>query len=149
MLELDTSCAGRDLSCAVDAFKRQLEFDGAKFGCIGFCMGGKPALYGASLVPEIAAVVDCYGVHPNIYVDFSSWGTRVLGLFDENDEFVSGADVKALSESLDAEGVESRMLTYVGVQHAFLSESRPDVFDAGNAAEAWRDIDSFVEAELH
>lgn len=149
MLELDTSCAGRDLSCAVDALERQLEVGGAKFGCIGFCMGGKLALYGASLVPEIAAVVDCYGVHPNISVDFSSWGARVLGIFAENDEFVSGADVKALSESLDAAGVESRMLTYVGVQHAFLNESRPDVFDADNAAEAWRDIDSFLEAELH
>ncbi len=70
-------------------------------------------------------------------------------IFVENDEFVSGADVKALSERLGAAGVESRMLTYVGVQQAFLNESCPDVFDADNAAEAWRDIDSFFEAELH
>ena len=148
MMELETLRAGRDLSCAVEALKRQPEVDGAKFGCIGFCMGGKLALYAASLVPEIAAVVDCYGVHPNVSVDFSSWGAKVLGIFAENDEFVSADDVKALSESLDAAGVESRLLTYVGVQHAFLNEARPEVFDADTAAKAWRDIGSFLEAEL-
>ena len=40
------------------------------------------------------------------------------------------------------------MLNYVGVQHAFLNEARPEVFDADTAAKAWRDIGSFLEAEL-
>lgn len=69
-------------------------------------------------------------------------------IFAEKDEFVSPDNVKALSESLDAAGVESRVLTNVGVQHAFLNEARPEVFDADTAAEAWRDIGSFLEAEL-
>ena len=148
MMELEIERAGRDLACAVDALRRQPETDGTKVGCIGFCMGGKLALYAASLVPEIAAVVDCYGVHPNVSVDFSSWGAKVLGIFAENDEFVSAADVQTLSESLEAAGVPSRLLTYVGVQHAFLNEARPEVFDAETAAEAWRDIGAFLEAEL-
>jgi len=69
-------------------------------------------------------------------------------IFAENDEFVSADNVKALSESLDAAGVESRVLTYVSVQDAFFNEARPEFFDADTAAEAWRDIDFFLEAEL-
>ena len=82
------------------------------------------------------------------YVALPAAGQGPGIIFAENDEFVSADDVKALSESLDAAVVGSRVLTYVGVQHAFLNEARPEVFDADTAAEAWRDIGSFLEAEL-
>jgi carboxymethylenebutenolidase len=148
MMELEIDRAGRDMSLAVDALRRQPETTGPKVGCIGFCMGGQLALHAACLRPEITAVVDCYGVHPNIVLDFPSCRASVLGVFAENDDFIPAADVQQLEQSLAAGGVDAKLLTYAGVQHAFLNESRPEVFDAETSAEAWRDIETFLEARL-
>ena len=132
----------------MDALRRQPETTGAKVGAIGFCMGGQLALHAACLKSEISAVVDCYGVHPNVVLDFPSCSASVLGVFAENDDFIPAADVQQLEEARAAGGVEAKLLTYAGVQHAFLNESRPDVFDAETAARAWRDIDTFLASKL-
>jgi len=145
-LEIDRT--ERDLSAAIEALRRQPETTGARLGCIGFCMGGQLALHAACLRREIAAVVDCYGVHPSFTPDFAGCRAKVLGIFAENDDFVPASAVKALETALEAAGIEARMLTYVGVRHGFLNEARPDVFDAETAARAWRAIESFLEAEL-
>jgi carboxymethylenebutenolidase len=111
-------------------------------------MGGQLALHAACRRPEIAAVVDCYGVHPKVALDLEACRAKVLGVFAENDDFISSADVRVLDDALSKAGVESKLLTYLGVQHAFLNDARPDVFDADTAAEAWRDIETFLDAEL-
>ncbi len=148
MMNLQIERAGRDLRAAIDALRRQPETDGSSVGCIGFCMGGQLALYAACLQPEIAAVVDCYGVHPNVDLDFSACRAKILGVFAENDEFISASDVQDLDQALSGAGLDAKLLTYVGVQHAFLNDARPDVFDANVAAQAWRDIEAFLDAEL-
>ena len=148
MMELEIERASRDLVCAVEALRRQPGTEGAKLGCIGFCMGGKLALHAACLCPQIGAVVDCYGVHPNVSLDLSACEARVFGVFAENDEFISAADVQVLGDSLEKAGIEAKLHTYLGVQHAFLNDARPEVFDADTAAEAWRDIQTFLDAEL-
>lgn len=148
MMELEIERAGRDLGAAVEALRREPATDGGRVGCIGFCMGGQLALYAACLRPEIAAVVDCYGVHPKVSLDFKSCRAKVLGIFAENDDFISSADVQLLDEALSKAGVEAKLMTYLGVQHAFMNDARPDVFDAETAAEAWHDIENFLDAEL-
>jgi len=148
MMELEIERAGRDLEAAVEALRRESATTGHQIGCIGFCMGGQLALYAACRRSEIAAVVDCYGVHPKVSLDFGACRAKVLGVFAENDDFISAADVQLLDEALSKAGVDAKLLTYVGVQHAFLNDARPDVFDAETAAEAWRDIETFLEAEL-
>jgi len=148
MMGLEIERAGRDLRGAVEALRRQPETSGSRVGCIGFCMGGQLALFAACQTPEIGAVVDCYGVHPNVDLDLAGCAAKVFGVFAENDEFISAADVQKLEDALEAAGVAHRLRTYLGVQHAFLNESRPDVFDADTASEAWRDIETFLAAEL-
>lgn len=148
MMELEIERAGRDLGAAVEALRREPATDGGRVGCIGFCMGGQLALYAACLQPEIAAVVDCYGVHPKVSLDFKSCRAKVLGIFAENDDFISSADVQLLDDALSKAGVEAKLMTYLGVQHAFMNDARPDVFDAETAAEAWHDIENFLDAEL-
>ncbi|HEB90092.1 MAG TPA: dienelactone hydrolase family protein [Deltaproteobacteria bacterium] len=148
MMELEVERAGRDLEAAVDALRREPATTGSRVGCIGFCMGGQLALYAACRQPEIAAVVDCYGVHPKVSVDFSDCRAKVLGIFAENDEFISAEDVQHLREALEKAGVEAKIVVYEGVGHAFLNDARPEVYDAEKAALAWREIETFFEAEL-
>ena len=40
------------------------------------------------------------------------------------------------------------MKAELGVQHAFMNDTRPDVYDAQTASEAWNDILAFLRAEL-
>jgi len=148
MMDLEIERAGRDLGAAVEALLRQPETDGHRIGCIGFCMGGQLALFAACLRSELGAVVDCYGVHPRVSLDFENCQAKILGVFAENDEFIPASAVQALGESLARAAVEHDLLTYDGVQHAFLNDARPDVYDAEMAVRAWRDISSFLEAAL-
>lgn len=148
MMDLDVPRAGEDLLGTVTTLLSHDAVEGAKLGCVGFCMGGQLALYGATLSPRIGAVVDCYGVHPNVNVDASKIEAAVLGVFAEKDAFVPPAAADRLKSDLEAAGVRTHFKTYAGVDHAFLNDSRPDVYDAVTAREAWNDIVSFLRAEL-
>jgi len=145
---LEIPRASRDLAAAVKALLDHNAVDGPRVGCIGFCMGGQLALSAATENSRIGAVVDCYGVHPNVTLDLTSLDAAVLGIFAENDEFVSPETASKLEADLRSAGVRATFKFFVGVDHAFLNDSRPDVFDASTAAEAWRDIASFLRAEL-
>ena len=148
MLDLDLARAEQDLGAAVSALLDHEAVDGAALGCIGFCMGGQLALHAAACSTRLAAVVDCYGIHPNVSLDFARIDAAVLGVFADNDAFVSRSAVDALEADLRAAGVRTHFRTYAGVDHAFLNDSRPDVHDAVRAREAWHDILSFLRAEL-
>jgi carboxymethylenebutenolidase len=72
----------------------------------------------------------------------------VFGVFAENDEFIPHAQVRALEAQLRDAGVRVDFKSFLGVQHAFMNDARPEVYDAACAAEAWNDILSFLRAEL-
>jgi carboxymethylenebutenolidase len=148
MMDLDIPRAEGDLAEAVTTLLNHDAVEGAKIGCIGFCMGGQLALHAATRKPRIGAVVDCYGIHPNVQLDLSQMQAAVLGVFAENDDFVPHEAVRKLDEDLSAAGVRAHLETYIGVDHAFLNDSRPDVYDAATARAAWNDILAFLRAEL-
>lgn len=148
MLELEIPRARSDLDAAVSALLNHSAVDGSRVGCIGFCMGGQLALAAGARNPRIAAIVDCYGVHPEVRVDFEGMKAAVLGVFAENDEFIPAERVRQLEEEIRAAGGRASCRVFVGAQHAFLNDSRPDVYDAATAAEAWNDILPFLRAEL-
>jgi carboxymethylenebutenolidase len=148
MMDLDIPRAARDLDGAVAALLGHDAVTGARVGCIGFCMGGQLALYAATRNRRVGAVVDCYGVHPNVTLDLSSLEAAVLGVFAENDDFVPPEVARKLEAELRSAGVRAHFNIYVGVEHAFLNDSRPDVYDAPTAREAWTDVVGFLRAEL-
>jgi carboxymethylenebutenolidase len=148
MMDLDVPRASADLDRAVATLLDHDAVEGSRVACIGFCMGGQLALHAGAGNRRIGAVVDCYGVHPNVRVDFGKMQAAVLGVFAENDDFVPPEAVRRLDDELEAAGVRHHFQTYLGVDHAFLNDSRPDVYDAATAREAWGDILAFLRAEL-
>ncbi len=145
-LEIVRACA--DLAVAVEALLNHQAVDGARVASLGFCMGGQLALAAACEDRRIGAVVDCYGIHPHVTPDFSQLGAAVFGVFAENDEHITPERARELESQLRAAGARAWFNIYVGVQHAFMNDSRPDVYDAPTAAEAWHDLLSFLRAEL-
>ena len=87
MMALNIERAEKDLRGAVDYLASQSTGD--KVGVVGFCMGGQLALFAASKNDKVGACVDFYGIHPSVNLDFSSFKAPVLGLFAENDSFVT------------------------------------------------------------
>ncbi len=148
MMGLDIERAARDLDAAVTELLSREAVTGAKVGSIGFCMGGQLALFAATRNPRIAAVVDCYGVHPNVTLDLSGLEAAVLGIFAGKDDFIPVEAVRKLETELRGAGKRVVMRIHEGAQHAFLNETRPDVYDARAAAEAWGEIVRFLRAEL-
>ena len=148
MMELELPRAARDLEAAVAALVNHHAVNGGKVAAIGFCMGGQLALYAAALSPRISAVVDCYGVHPNVRVDFANVRAAVMGVFAERDAFVPPETAHQLEADLRAAGVRTDFTIYPGVDHAFLNDSRPDVYDAATAQRAWARILAFLRAGL-
>lgn len=148
MMDLEIPRAARDLDAAVKALVNHDAVNGARVAMLGFCMGGQLALHAASLSSRISAVVDCYGVHPNVRVDYAGIRAAVMGVFAERDAFVPPETVHQLESDLRAAGVRTDFTIFPGVDHAFLNDSRPDVYDAATAQRAWGRILSFLRAGL-
>jgi len=72
----------------------------------------------------------------------------VLGVFAERDAFVPAEAVRKLEAELRAAGKRAHCTIYPGVDHAFLNDTRADVYDANAAARAWSEIVAFLRAEL-
>ena len=148
MLDLEIPRAARDLDAAVGTLLGTDTVDGPKVGAVGFCMGGQLALAAATTNPRIGAVVDFYGVHPNVTLDLEGLEAPVLGVFAELDEFVPPEAARRLETELREAGKRSDFTIHPGVRHAFFNDTRPDVFDASAAARAWADTLAFLRAEL-
>ena len=138
----------RDLEAAVRALLGHSAVVGAHVGAVGFCMGGQLALFAATRSARIGAVVDFYGIHPNVSLDLSGLSAAVLGVFAERDEFVPPDAARKLEAELRGAGKRARFEIYPGVDHAFFNDSRPDVYDARAAARAWSETLAFLRAEL-
>jgi carboxymethylenebutenolidase len=55
---------------------------------------------------------------------------------------------RKLEADLRAAGKRCSLTIFPGVGHAFLNDSRPDVYDAAAAERAWGMMVSFLRAEL-
>ena len=148
MMDLEIPRAARDLDGAVRALLDDDAVDGARVGAVGFCMGGQLALFAATRNRRIGAVVDFYGIHPNVTLDPSGLGAAVLGIFAERDAFVPPEAARKLEADLRSAGKRATFQIVPGVDHAFMNDRRPDVYDAQAAARAWADTLAFLRAEL-
>lgn len=148
MMDLELPRAAADLDGAVAALVGNDAVRGAQVGCIGFCMGGQLALYAATRNRRVGAVVDFYGVHPNVTLELEGLESAVMGIFAENDAFVPPAAARALERTLVDAGVRTDFTIFPGVDHAFMNDTRPDVHDAEAATRAWSQMTSFLRAEL-
>ncbi len=148
MLGLEIPRAARDLDGAVRALLDLDAVDGSRVGTVGFCMGGQLALFAATRNRRIGAVVDFYGIHPNVTLDLSGLDAAVLGIFAERDAFVPPEAARKLEAELRSAGKRATFQIVPGVDHAFMNDARPDVHDARAAARAWADVLGFLRAEL-
>jgi len=134
------------------AYLKGLSNANGKVGTIGYCSGGRQSfLAGVSL--DLDAAVDCYGafvVGPAregttmvpIVDKTPSLSCPLLGLFGEDDQYPSPAQVAELEEALKAAGKTYEFHSYPGAGHAFFAVHRPS-YRVEAANDGWQQIFAF------
>lgn len=141
--------AAKDIRGAARHLTARPDVTPKKVGVVGFCMGGQLALYAGQGYPdEIGAVVDFYGVHPNVPIDPAKVRVPVQLHFGKRDTSVPETKARELTEKLSETGVEVSSHFY-DADHAFFNDTRPEVHDPGAAAEAWTRSVAFLIKHLH
>lgn len=148
MMALNIAQTEKDLRGAVEYLLGQEATEGPSVGTVGFCMGGALSLYAASKNERVGACVVFYGIHPKVEPDFEALRAPVLGLFAEKDKSVPPEAVRALEEKLREHGKAVETHIYPGTDHAFFNDTRPEVYDADAAADAWRRTIEFFRKHL-
>ncbi|HYE15695.1 MAG TPA: dienelactone hydrolase family protein [Pyrinomonadaceae bacterium] len=148
MMALNIAQAEKDLRGAVEYLAGHEAVEGERVGTVGFCMGGVLSLYAASKNDGVGACVVFYGIHPKVEPDLENLRAPVLGLYAERDQFVPPDAARALEARLKELGKRAEFHIYPGADHAFFNDTRPEVYDAEAAADAWRRTVEFFRASL-
>jgi carboxymethylenebutenolidase len=112
-------------------------------GCLGFCMGGAFALYTAARVPELAAAAVFYGIPDPRKTDFRQIGCPVIAHFATRDGWASVVRAEGIRDAVLSAGGTFDLHVY-DADHAFVNDTRPEVYAPEAASLAWaRTVDFF------
>jgi carboxymethylenebutenolidase len=149
LMALNIDQFAKDARGAAEFLSQHPAARGDRVGVVGFCMGGQLALMTGTVAPDtIGAVVDMYGVHPNVKPDFSKMRAPVLAMFAELDSYVPPDARAALARDLEQAGVRYESHVYPGVDHAFMNENNVGIYNEEATEDAWRRILAFLRREL-
>jgi carboxymethylenebutenolidase len=113
----------------------------------GFCMGGALTLLAAVRVPEMDAGACFYGIPPAEVLDPKSIKVPLICHFANHDDWCTPAKVNELEAALKQSKAKFEIHRY-DAHHAFMNESRPEVFDAQCAKTAWERTRKFLDKAL-
>jgi carboxymethylenebutenolidase len=148
MMALRIDEAEKDLRGAIRYLLDHDATTGGRVGVVGFCMGGALSLYAASKNEQVGACVVFYGIHPNVKPDLANLQAPVLGIYAERDQFVPPDAVRELESKMKELGKQAEMHVYPETDHAFFNDTRPEVYDARAAEDAWRRVLQFFATNL-
>lgn len=146
-----------DVGGAVE-WLRGLPTSNGKVATIGHCSGGRQSYLAAATLPLDAAVV-CYGglIVGETPPQMSSMvpivdrtpdiDCPVLGLFGNDDQFPTPAQVDEIERALDDAGKDYEFHRYDGAGHAFFSPDRA-AYRVEAALDGWDRIFNFLDKRL-
>jgi carboxymethylenebutenolidase len=149
-----------DVKGAIAYLRAQPNSNG-KVGVIGFCSGGRHAYLAACRLPEIDAVVDCWG--GNVIVDDKSQlnakrpvapidltanlRAPLLGIFGNDDQNPNADQVNRTEAELKRLGKSYAFYRYDNAGHAFFNTMR-EAFRPEQAADGWAKTFAFLSKYL-
>lgn len=149
MMAMELPKAAKDMSGAVNELIKR---SGSKsVGVVGFCMGGALALVLAAERPDsVSAVAPFYGVvsWPSPGPDLNQIAASIQGHYAENDDSAPPEASRALEKQLESMGKDVEFFIYPGTHHAFFNDTRPEVYDAQSASQAWDRLIPFFKEHI-
>lgn len=146
MAALDTVQAVKEIGQAA-AYLKQHPRGNGNAGVTGFCLGGALTFAAACHVPGLSAVVAFYGVPPAEKVDYANVTAPVMAHFAKNDDWATVAKAEEIKKQLDGRGHPMELFTY-DAQHAFVNDTRPEVYDEKSAKLAWERTVAFLKKHV-
>jgi carboxymethylenebutenolidase len=138
---------------------RSLPIHNGKVGIIGFCSGGRQVYLAAGTLSGIDAAVDCWGGgvteavagdqrQPVAPIDYTKdISCPLLGLFGNEDQRPSPADVDRTEAELKKFGKNYEFHRYDGAGHGFFAVDRPS-YRQHAAVDGWQKVLEFYARYL-
>jgi carboxymethylenebutenolidase len=145
MTALDGKRALGDIAAAAQHLLAHPRVNG-KVGVTGFCMGGAYAFVAATRLPEISAAVPFYGIPPAGRADYTK-AKPIMAHFAAKDTWATVAGAEAIKKEIEAAG-GSMVLHVYDADHAFMNDTRPEVYSPENAKLAWDRSITFLHQQL-
>jgi len=139
--------AAMDKATGAVAFLARHARSNGKVGALGFCMGGALTIAAASNIPELAAAVPFYGIPDLEAVKVDAINAPMLAHFATRDDWAKPEKAKALAQKMEAAG-KSMQLEIYEADHAFVNDTRPEVYSDANAKLAWLRTTDFLTQHL-
>ena len=114
------------------------DYSAGRIGITGYCMGGTFALRAACEMDELAAAAPFYGDIPDETV-LKNLKVPTLFIAGERDAWINPEKVNTLKEAARKYDLPVEVVSY-DADHAFFNDTRPQVYDAEAAADAWRRV---------
>jgi carboxymethylenebutenolidase len=118
-----------------------------KVGIVGFCMGGAYTLAAASNIPSFAAAAPFYGLPPAERLDPAKMKAPILAHVATRDGWVSPPKMQEIAEKVNAHGGAMKVEVYEA-DHAFMNDTRPEVYAPEAAKLAWDRTVAFLHQHL-
>lgn len=117
-----------------------------RFAISGYCMGGTFALRAACEIPELKAAAPFYGDIPAENV-LAKLKVPTLFIAGQRDAWINEEKVNQLLEAAAKYNLPVEVVSY-DADHAFFNDTRPQVYNAEAAADAWRRVLEFFGKHL-
>jgi len=146
-MELERPRAFQETAGAARYLKSLPEVQPKKVGVIGWCMGGGIAFGVTHATDQFAAAVGFYGRPPSDE-ETANINCPVLGLFGEKDGGITPEAAEEFRASLIKHGKTHEIHVYPDAPHAFFNDTRPHIYKADAAQDAWNRTLDWFEAHL-
>jgi carboxymethylenebutenolidase len=124
------------IRASIDAARATYDVD--QFVITGYCMGGTFALQAACEIPELKAAAPFYGDIPAEDV-LKNLTVPTLFIAGKRDAWINEEKVNGLKEIAEKYDLPVEALSY-DADHAFFNDTRPEVYDAEAAKDAWQRV---------
>lgn len=146
MTEMPRDRALGDIAGAAAYLRGHARTNG-KVAVMGFCMGGAFALRSAAEVPDLSAVISFYGMPDPKDVEWGRVTAKVQGHFAKEDAWAKVEYAEMVKKALESHGQSMDLYVY-DAQHAFVNDTRPEVYSPENAKLAWDRAIAFLKQQL-
>jgi carboxymethylenebutenolidase len=116
----------------------QQRYNPGKIGITGYCMGGTFALRAACEIETLAAAAPFYGDIPDEQT-LSKMKVPTLFIAGARDGWITPEKVNELKEAAHKYDLPVEAVSY-DADHAFFNDTRPEVYNAEAATDAWRRV---------
>ena len=118
---------------AIDETRKVYQLE--KIGITGYCMGGTFALRAACEIEDLGAAAAFYGDIPD-EATLARLKVPTIFIAGTRDGWITPEKVGGLSEAAQKYEMPVEVMSY-DADHAFFNDTRPEVYNAEAAADAW------------